>query len=62
MKCNCLSTLPIDRLGWRAKYERIEETKEGNDGSDSCRYDSADTILVEDENAETNGCYIIKML
>ena len=29
---------------------------------DSCSNDSADSILVEDKNAETHDCYIIKML
>ena len=45
-----------------SKIRENRRNKGGNDGGDSCRNDSADTILVEDGDAETNDCYIIKML
>ena len=40
--------------GMEGKIRENRRNKVGNDGGDSCSDDSANTILVEDQNAKTD--------
>ena len=46
------SVKPLTGMEGKRRENRRNEV--GNDGGNSCSDDSADTILVEDENAETD--------
>ena len=48
--------------GMEGKIRQNRRNKRDNDGGDSCSNNSADSILVENKNAKTDDCYIIKML
>ena len=42
--------------GMKDEMRENRRNKGGNDGRDSCSNDSANAILVEDGNAETDNC------
>ena len=54
---SAIATVLCQTIDWDGgRNARESEKQRGNGGGDTCSNDSADTILVEDENVETDDC------